>query len=204
VSVQLAFGSAEVDGPKPDDLEGLLCGPGEAVRALGTDGDAARVSVVVREPWRADALLELYAAVGLPGDTEPAEQGGLSVRTPFSPVLGPLVARWAAGAVLLPPADLQLDGGRLRAWLLASGEPVPGRTDAWQLGLGDNADAWPRIGSALAGAGVPGAFVGHRRRGEIGGAAYRVVGARRLRRLRELVGPPPAAAPLMAWPTVTP
>ena len=105
--------------------------------------------------------------------------------------------------MLLPPGDLVLDGGRLRAWLLASGEPVPGRADAWQLGLGDNADSWPRIGAALSAAGVPGVFVGPRRRGETGGAAYRVVGARRLRRLRELVGPAPSGAPLLAWPTVT-
>ena len=197
--MQLAFGSAEVDGPKPDDLEGLLCGPGEAVRLGGT----ARISTVVREPWRAETLLELFAAVGMAGDTEEAEGGGTSVRTPFSAALADIVARWTAGAVLLPPGDLQLDGGRLRAWLLASGEPIPGRADAWQLGLGDNADAWPRIGAALAAAGVPGVFVGHRRRGETGGAAYRVVGARRLRRLRELVGPAPSGAPLLAWPTVT-
>jgi hypothetical protein len=198
VSVQLAFGSAEVDGPKRDDLEGLLCGPGEVVRQGGT----ARVSVVVTEPWRAESLLDLYATIDLAGDTAPAEGGGLSVRTPFTEGLAELAERWTTGALTIPPGDLLLDGGRLRAWLMAAGEPVPGRPDAWQLGLSATDAAWARVGAALAAAGVPGALVGPRRRGELAGAAYRVLGVRRLRRLRELVGPPPPAAPLLAWPTV--
>jgi hypothetical protein len=48
----------------------------------------------------------------------------------------------------------------------------------------------------MSAAGVAGAFVGPR----AGGPAYRVVGLRRLQRLRELVGDPPAAVPAADWP----
>jgi hypothetical protein len=209
MSVQLAFGSVEVTGPRLDDLEGLLCASGEIVRRPRTDQPAARLSVVVHEPWRAESLLAALQSLDLGGDTEPAEGGGQSVRTPFSPLLVDLARRWTKGAMTLPPEDLALDGGRLRAWLIASGQPVPGRVDAWDLGLPDAEAGWPRIGAALAAAGVPGALVGPRRRaatsedeaGAPARAVYRVLGVRRLRRLRELVGPPPAQAPRLAWPT---
>jgi hypothetical protein len=212
MSVQLAFGSVEVTGPRLEDLEGLLCGSGEVVRrpnGAPATKPAARVSVVVHEDWRATALLAGLETLDLAGDTGPAEGGGRSVRTPFSDRLVDLASRWTRGAMTLPPEDLMLDGGRLRCWLLAAGQPVPGRLDAWDLGLPDQEAGWPRIGAALAAAGVPGALVGPRRRAAAGEddagpgarAVYRVLGVRRLRRLRELVGPPPAEAPRLAWPT---
>jgi hypothetical protein len=195
VAVQLTFGSVEVNDPTPEDLAGLLCGPGEVVRS--PDGSAVRLSVVVVDAWRVTELLGLFATIGLEGDTAPAESGGTSVRTPFSPRLRHLADRWSQGALVVPPADLQLSGNALRAWLLAAGGPVPGRADAWQLGLGPTEEAWSGIGAALARSGLPGLLVGARS----GGPGYRVLGARRLRRLAELVGESPVSAPLLAWPS---
>ena len=56
--------------------------------------------------------------------------------------------------------------------------------------------AWAPVGAALATAGVPGMLVGPR----ADGPAYRIVGTRRLNRLRELVGEAPAGASLTEWP----
>jgi hypothetical protein len=107
--------------------------------------------------------------------------------------------RWTSGAVKLPPLGLQLDGPRLRWWALAAGRGDPsGRGEGYTLGLGSSDEqAWPAVGAALAAAGVPGTFVGPR--GD--GPAYRIVGRRRLSRLRELMGEPPTGVPTAAWPT---
>jgi len=48
--------------------------------------------------------------------------------------------------------------------------------------------------------GISGALVGPR----AGGPAYRVVGQRRLHRLRELVGDPPPGVPDTDWPPPSP
>jgi hypothetical protein len=187
---QLSFFSAEALPPSVHDVEGLLCGPGQVVRRA----DTARVSVVVVQPWRVAALLDALAVVELEGETVPSEEGRTAVRTPFAPALLPLARRWTSGAVKLPPPRLHLDGPRLRWWAMAAG-----RGDhagyAFGLGLSDE-QAWPAVGAALAAAGVPGTFVGPR--GD--GPAYRIVGRRRLARLRELVGEPPDGVPATDWP----
>ncbi|GAA2385855.1 hypothetical protein [Dactylosporangium salmoneum] len=58
------------------------------------------------------------------------------------------------------------------------------------------ADNWIAVGDALEAVGLPAVLVG----AETGGPAYRIVGPRRITRLAELVGEPPAAAPTGAWP----
>src|SRR4051812_45018766 len=63
------------------------------------------------------------------------------------------------------------------------------------LGASDE-PAWGAVGAALAAAGIPGVLVGPR----ADGPAYRIVGQRRLGRLRELVGGPPEGVPPQAWP----
>jgi hypothetical protein len=190
VSGQLSFFSAEALPPTVYDLEGLLAGPGQIVRR----GDAARVSVVVAEPWRVDALVASMAALGLDADVAPAAEGRSTVRTGFVPALLPVATRWTSGALKLPPAGLHLDGPRLRWWAMAAGRAD---TSGYALALGPSDEpAWPVVGAALAAAGVPGTFVGPR----ADGPAYRIVGQRRLSRLRELVGPAPDGVPEQAWP----
>ena len=58
------------------------------------------------------------------------------------------------------------------------------------------ADNWVAVGDALATAGLIAVFVGPK----AGGPAYRIVGLRRVTRLAELVGEPPAGAPQASWP----
>jgi hypothetical protein len=191
VAQQLLFGSADVDLPMVEDLQGLLCGPGEIVRLGGT----ARLSIVVADPWRVGALLELLRERDLTGDTAVAEGGGTSVRTPFSALLGPLAQRWTRGATQAPPARLQLSGAALRAWVLAAGSPVPG---GFELALGPYDTSHAAVKDALTRAGLASTV-------RPAGPALRVTSARRLHRLAELVGQPPQVAPPGCWPvTATP
>ncbi|HVA60706.1 MAG TPA: hypothetical protein VNG13_09255 [Mycobacteriales bacterium] len=189
---QLSFFSAESMPPSPLDVEGLLAGPAQIARR----GSEARLSVVVSdEPWRVVALLTGLRDRGLEPETVPSDGAGtIVVRTAFSRALHPLADRWAVGAVKRPPVGFVLDGSRLRWWCLSAGSGGPlGYTLV--LGKGDQS-AWPALGAALSAVGVPAALV--RPRGA--GPVYRVVGRRRLARLRELVGEPPDGAPGNAWP----
>ena len=197
---QLSFFSAGSQDPRPEDLAGVLCGPGQIVRR----GSAARISVVLTEIWRVRALVEEFARRGLDGDVVTAgpADGWLavdatahSVRTPFaSPLMG-LGLEWgSSGGGKVPPPRLVIDGPTLRLWYLVAGRPWE---TGYVLGLGEHDDAcWEPVGGALAQAGLPAAFVGPRG----AGPAYRIIGARRIRRLGELVGDPPEGAPEGIWP----
>jgi hypothetical protein len=189
-SGQLSFFSAGARPAAVDDLEGLLCGPGQVVR----QGDAARVSVIVREEWRVGALLAPLASLGLHGDTIDAhEDGGIAVRTPFDERLVPLATRWSGGGTKRAPVGLILDGPRLRWWAIAAGHA----TDlGYVLLLGQQDEVvWPAVGAALVRAGLPAVQIGPR----ADGPAYRITGQRRLRRLRELVSDQPPGVPGEAW-----
>lgn len=195
MSGQLSFFSADTRPPDLADLEGLLAGPGHVVRR----GAAARVSVVVpaAAAWRVGALVSQLARLELTADVAPARaRDGTTVRTPFTPALVPLAERWSVGAAKRPPAGFRLDGARLHWWCLAAGRADP---PGYALGLDRTAEfSWAPLGAALAGAGVPGTLLGPR----AAGPAYRILGARRLARLRELVGEPPAGA-AGDWPAAT-
>src|SRR5581483_8327923 len=173
---QLSLFGVTARQPVLADLEGLLAGQGQAVRR----GDLARVSVVVAERWRVDAIVaELDSQLGLHAETAPAE-GGTAVRTPWLKGLRTVADEWSHGAVKRPPDRWTLDGPRLRWWCLAAGR---GGTGMYTLALGaSDEQSWLAVGAALAGAGIPGVLVGPR--GD--GPAYRIVGQRRLARLREL------------------
>ena len=188
-SGQLSFFSAGARPAVVDDLEGLLCGPGQVVR----QGDTARISVIVREEWRVGALTEALASLGLDGGTTDAhEEGGTAVRTPFDARLVPLAERWSSGAKRAP-LDLVLDGPRLRWWAVAAGHNDP---QGYVLLLGPQDEAvWPAVGAALVRAGLPAAQIGPR----ADGPAYRINGLRRLARLRELIGDRPPGVPEQAW-----
>jgi hypothetical protein len=174
-----------------DDLDGLLAGPGQVVRRAG----AARLSVVVSDDWRVSGLVAEMAALGLEAELEPAEPGSTAVRTPWLAELLPVADGWTRGAVKAPPAGWVLDGARLRWWCLSAGVAAP---PVYTLALGASDEpAWQAIGAALAATGIPGVLVGPR----ADGPAYRIVGQRRLARLRELVGDPPDGLPAQAWPS---
>lgn len=187
---QLSFFGAEETPSGAADLAGLLAGPAQVV----VRGGAARISLVVTEPWRVAALRAGLAAMGL--DAEPAvtDRGTTAVRTPFSPALLPLAAAWQVGAGKRPPDGLALTPRQLRWWCLGAGR---GHPLGYLLRLGTSDDlVWGPVGAALARAGVPATFVGAR----ADGPAYRVTGRRRLVRLRELVGDPPDGVPDEEWP----
>ncbi len=189
MSGQLSFLTAGVRPPEVDDLEGILAGPGQAVRRR----DTARLSVRVDAGWRADALIAACAERDLAAQRAD-DHGDLVVRTPFSPRLLPVAQRWLRGAVKRPPVGFSLDGARLRLWALAAGSAGPA---GYLLHLGpSDPGVWPQVGAALAAAGIPAVFVGPR----ADGPGYRVVGRRRLARLSELVGEPPAGG-TDEWPT---
>jgi hypothetical protein len=191
---QMSLFSAGAREPRVADLEGLLAGPGQVVRR----GETARVSVVVGDAWRVDALTAEMAILSLSAELDAADQGGTTVRSPWLPELLPVADAWTRGAVKSPPQGWALDGGRLRWWCLSAGSgPAAGQPAMYTLALGASDEpAWGAVGAALAGAGVPGVLVGPR----ADGPAYRIVGQRRLGRLRELVGEPPAGVPHNGWP----
>ena len=187
--------SAGAREPQLADLDGLLAGSGQVVRR----DRQARISVVVADPWRVGALVAELHGLGLDAELEDGEAdergpGGVAVRTPWLEELRPLADAWTRGAVKLPPPAWELDGPRLRWWCLADGRVAPAM---YTLALGPNdQSSWAPVGAALAGAGIPGLLVGPR----ADGPAYRIVGQRRLNRLRELVGDPPAGAGPADWP----
>lgn len=157
-------------------------------------GGTARVSIVVRDEWRARALLAEFAERGLSGTRVPSADEHIGVRTEFAAALAPLAARWLRGAMSLPPKEFTLDGPRLRLWFIAAGRLAP-RGLSLQLPAVDEA-TWRPVRSALARLGLPAALQGVR----AGGPAYRIMGRRRLTRFGELIGAPPAEAPPGSWP----
>lgn len=196
MSGQLSLFSAELQPPSYDDLEGLLVGPAQ----LAHRPDTARLSVPVPadEPWRLDPIEAGLAALELTADVVSSEvRGGFVVRTGFTPRLVPLATRWRRGAMSAAPVDLRLDGPRLRWWCLVAGG---GDATGYLLGLGGDAATWSIVGAALAAVGVPATFVRPRPVERRGREAYRVVGARRLARLAELVGAAPDGWPPGYWP----
>lgn len=186
-SDQMSLFGASLYEPRIDDLEGLLAGPGQAVRRSG----AARLSVIVADRWRIDALHTALAEREIPAEDKPAD-GGTAVRTAFSSRLTPIASRWLRGAVKRPPPGFRLTDNQLRLWTVCAGVADPA---GFLLRLShSDGETWPAIRTALATAGVDADFVGVR----AGGPAYRVSSRRRMRLLRALVGEPPPGA--KEWP----
>jgi hypothetical protein len=191
VSGQLSLFAAGSQPPAIGDLEGLLLGVAQVVRLGGT----ARLSVLVDEPWRVSAVLAAYSQRGLRGETAATVEGQTAVRTPFTRALLPVADRWVRGAVKAVPPRWSLDGPRLRLWAVATGLADE---HGYLLRLGRSDPAiWEPAGAALAAAGLAASFVGTRAQGP----AYRVVGRRRLARLREYIGDPPPDVSDEGWPS---
>ncbi len=202
---QLSLLAAGLAPPRVEDLEGLLCGTGHVVRGPGSEPDAARISVLVDEPWRVQALEARLDELGLLDPSQPSptpsRPDAVSVRTRFDARLLPIARRWTRGATPVAPVPVSLDGPALWWWAVAAGTVEQGgaaKTGAYRLRMAPSApERWAAVGAALAEAGVPGIFLGPR----ADGPAYRLVGVRRLARLVDLVGEAPAGAPSGAWPS---
>lgn len=222
---QLSIFGADTTEPSPADLVGLLAGPGR----LGRMGGTARVSVPVDAAWRVHVLVAELVVRGLAAswapiaepksleaaelekpeaaeteETDPGVEPGpdgeehlperpndevahvrFEVRTAYSRRLNGLARAW-------PPAagELFLSGPRLRLWVAAAGRPRPG---GYGLGLDPEAADDSVVDAALVRAGLAGTVSDH-------GRCYVITGRRRLKRLAELVGDPPDAAPEGVWP----
>lgn len=188
---QLSFFSAEANPPRPADLAGVLCGPG---RALGFgSGSAVRISLVARDPWRVRALRGECEKRDVNADELRSEGGMPVLRTAFQTNLATLAAHWSRDAAKTTPPEFVPDGAVLRLWALTSGEMT---TRGYEFELDQDAqDTHKPLWTAANRAGVDCKLVSAPGRG----AVLRVTGARRLRRLAELMGPPPCDA-LNAWP----
>lgn len=190
MSGQLPLFSIEDDAPEIADVEGLLLAGGALVRRAAS----ARISVVVDLGWRTEVLAEALDRRGLGSELGMAQNGRCSVRSGFDPRLLDVAARWTVGARVRIPPGFTLTAARLRFWVTAAGT----RDHAGyllRLGTADE-QLWDAAGAILSAAGLPGAFLGAR----AAGPAYRIVGTRRLARLRELAGRAPADDTGPDWP----
>ncbi|TAM87318.1 MAG: hypothetical protein EPN43_09415 [Jatrophihabitans sp.] len=193
---QFSLFGAAATAPALADLGGILLAGGHWVRGRADDVTSdvtagapagarttARLSVVVRDEWRALALADGFADRDLAGDAPQQAPTGLTVRTAFAASLAPLADAWTRGANEAPPAGFILTAGGLRLWAIAAG-----RYDevGYLLGTALPDDEVHRVaGAQLARLGLAAVSI-HR-----GGAGWRVTSARRLRRLHELLGPAP-------------
>lgn len=194
VTRQLSLFGIEAAPPGPDDLAGLLAGPGQIVRMGGT----ARVSVVVDERWRAAVLVAEMRTRGLAATCVPIDDDHLGVRTPYATILSGLARAWLPGAVKSPPPGFALEGRRLRLWTVAAGYRDPlGLT--LRIGRCESTAAESTVAATLQRAlKVIGLASGMASTGA--GPALRIIGRRRLARFAEIVGDPPEVAPDGAWP----
>ena len=210
---QLSLFSAGARPPRTGDLAGLLCGPGQIVR-FGS-GDTARLSVVLADPRRAPVVVAACAAVGIDAEQAVTESGASVVRTAFRRDLVGLAQAWTGGRgeeagafrptetdeptspasslreVKTVPPGMLLDGPVLRVWMVAAGHWDGRGVD---LLLDPHA---PQTHLALIAAATR-AGISPARSGR--GTALRITGARRIRRLMELLGPAPAGIAPDEWP----
>ncbi|HSK61734.1 MAG TPA: hypothetical protein VK935_22045 [Actinomycetospora sp.] len=144
--------------------------------------------------WRARAVCCALRARGVPAEVGCAGDGRPEVRTAFRSDLVDLARRWTTDTGMKAvPDGFELDGPRLRLWVLAAGAHE-GR--AYTLGLDPAArhlDDALLTASRRAGLGATPAGDGRP-------PALRIVGARRQRRLGELVGRPPRDLADGIWP----
>lgn len=193
-AMQFSLFGAESVAPTLDDLAGVLLAGGHWVRR----GDAvpgsvrpARLSVLVEDQWRQDALVAELRTRGLTGEAV-QENGRRAARTGFEPALGEMAAGWIRGASIAPPTDLVLSAGGLRLWAICAGRQDEA---GYLLPTASHDDPAHRVaGAQLARLGLAGVSLGER-----GGPGWRIIGTKRLHRLAEIVGAPPLGSG-SAWP----
>ncbi|MDX1886732.1 hypothetical protein [Mycolicibacterium sp. 120270] len=188
---QLSFFSAESVPPAVADLTGLLAAPGQVVVV----GGGARLSVVVDQLWRATAIAEMIVGAGLEPEIARTDENTPLVRTAVDSRLMGIAGEWTRGAVKMVPPQWLPGPRELRAWTLAAGMP---EADRYLLGLDPHApDTYSPLASAMMRIGIAPTLIGTR------GArpALRISGRRRLSRLVENVGEPPADVEAFSlWP----
>jgi len=183
---QLSFFTAESVPPAVTDLSGVLAASGQILVVGTQEVRAARLSVVVDQPWRAAALAEMIREAGLTPEIGRTEEDTPLVRTSVTPTLVSLATEWTRGAVKTVPPRWLPGPRELRAWTLAAGAPEGSN---YVLGLDPHApDTHSPLASALMRVGIAPTLIGTRGLRP----ALRISGRRRLSRLVESVGEPPA------------
>ena len=178
------FGAAAVE-PSLVDVDGVLLAGGHWVRS----GELARLSVVVADRWRADALTDAFEVLRIAEPVDPIgdAEGGFAVRSAFDQRLAAHAARWTRGANQGPPTPFTLSPGGLRLWAIAAGHSDQA---GFTLGTSEPDDAVHlAAGSALARIGLVAVSLTGR-----AGPGWRITSVKRLRRLAELLGERPAGA----------
>jgi hypothetical protein len=195
---QLSFFSAESVPPAVADLTGMLAAPGQVVLVGSGSQAGARLSVVVDQVWRAQALAEMIIEAGLQPEIARTDENNPLVRTALDPQLMLIAGEWTRGAVKTVPAGWLPGSRELRAWTLAAGTPEA--DDRYLLGLDPHApDTHPVLAAAMMRVGIAPTLIGTRGTHP----ALRISGRRRLSRLVENVGEPPGdPAALAHWPRI--
>ncbi len=194
---QLSFFSAESVPPAVADLTGILAAPGQAVLVGSAGQRAARLSVVVDQLWRAEALADMINEAGLTAEIARTDEDSPLVRTDVDERLTPIATAWTRGAVKTVPPQWLPGPRELRAWTLAAGTP---ESDRYLLGLDPHApDTHAALASALMRVGIAPTLIGTRGTHP----ALRISGRRRLSRLVENVGEPPGDVEAFSlWPRI--
>ncbi|NMO92208.1 hypothetical protein [Actinomycetospora sp. TBRC 11914] len=159
--------------------------------------EPAPPAVVTPDPvteWRAHALCCAFRGRGVPADVERLPDGRLVVRSAYRADLVPLADAWRRpDGALAVPGQLDLDGPRLRLWVLAAGRR---RGRAYTLGLDPHARATHEpLLTACQRAGLGATLAGDEDEPVVA-----IVGQRRQRRLAELVGGRPRTLVDDVWP----
>ena len=194
---QLSFFSAESVPPAVADLTGMLAAPGQVVLVGSGSQAGARLSVVVDQVWRAQALAEMIIEAGLQPEIARTDENNPLVRTAVDARLLAIAGEWTRGAVKTVPSQWLPGPRELRAWTLAAGTT---EADRYLLGLDPHApDTHSPLASAMMRIGIAPTLIGTRG----SHPALRISGRRRLSRLVENVGEPPGNVDAFAqWPRI--
>ncbi|GLZ52920.1 hypothetical protein [Actinomycetospora sp. NBRC 106378] len=179
------------DDGAPSTPEPPPAAPGPAPSPVGVLGCSVGRTDPMTE-WRAHALCCAFRGRGVPAEVERLPDGRPVVRSAFRADLLPLAEHWHTDPKHVPD-PLQLDGPRLRLWVLAAGRWA-GR--AYTLGLDPLA---PTTHEPLLTA-CQRAGLGATLAGDSGEPVVRIVGRARQRRLAELVGDRPRHLHDGVWP----
>lgn len=179
---QLSFFSAESVPPAVADLTGVLAGPGQIVLAGNGVRQAARISVVVDEMWRAQGLAQMISEAGLVSEISRTDENNPLVRTALDPQLMLIAGEWTRG----PSKPCRRGGCRA---LVSCGpgrwRRLAGGDDRYLLGLDPHApDTHAALAAAMMRVGIAPTLIGTRG----SHPALRISGRRRLSRLVENVG----------------